>query len=885
MRTAAPPRKKERPASSPVSGTLASTPETSQLVALEERANLNPQVQRTAEIGEQLNSAPVQRTRDEALNAMRNAYTYNSEDLLRRISDTNLLDNYRLGLIRTNNRGLTEEHPDYIRIDPRWFPDLAPEQLEGGDQERSSSLKRPSLDNRAIPEKKRLKADNEEDSDEEDSQDTEGHDQLEDEAEDFEADEASSRMGVVTWNVAHFSNRDVNSVLASFEEGFQEFSSGEWSGFFSLLGSSLSELYDVVAAFEGWSEYDLRQYDLFTGLQSPDAKVEQTLKTIREIREALQEFDYSAVGARLVEVSSRDWGEEFREARTDPAARPALADSVKSLKDFERHSKSATSLFKSVQSLKGHRGLLERINRQKTGELFKALSSNRKAFPQVGLVLELRRALHSFNILTHIEEMFEDNDWLDAMILQEVNDPALLEEEGSGFEVFKGPHLVSGGENPQNEYYPLLLRENSGARVKIFTVDTRGQMEQVANNQKVKWDKGNGDYRPIVVYEIQKSEEGKPVWIGVVHTTPESDQSGGVAEFHRKEIYKEVEAGLEKLQTKAARKGIPLIIGGDFYLTSEAVVKSGGNAEAAREGMEDMARPLAKVRKLKSILEYLLALEIREDADPRPQRPRGSTREQIRTERLRTRGMTTRGGTDDAATILRERIKFLDEAMKDEQVLRNFLGLTAQRQFEDLGLLVAQTVSGTNPKHDPLARWFDVQIADFFLYNEDFKSAAVGILKPTGGMIPVDTEDLRYSRYWQRFSDHFPVGGIFSLDQENLLEHEAFPRPKGSEEDARKLNLKSFAGHGLEEENITDPGIRQTLLDLMEMTRGGEGRMKQLAEKYLSELLWELGGPESMPGIDEYVQAIQELEEQESLPAEDRLFVVSPTDFEPQDEV
>lgn len=868
MRTAAPLQKKKDSASTTGGGTPVSTPRTRQLAALEERANRNPQVQRVTEIGERLNSAPVQRTRDEALAEIVDSSFRNSEYLLQRIRNTNLSDLYRLDLIRTNNQGLTEDHPDYIRINPEWFPGRTPEELEKETSGQDSGRKRVPLNSQETPENKppenkRQKTwhkedSNEEEEEKEDLQDAEDY-TWESEAEDFEEDEESLQMGVATWNVAHFSNRNIDSVMASFVEGLQEFSPPGWNLFFASLKLYLNLIKNKLKPFEGKDESTLKDKapGIFKGLQSPDSKVQQTLQSIALIQERLQAFDPGVIADRLQELANHDWKDELTATRHDLTARLALTDRIKALKDLEAYSKSASELFKSVQALAPSKTFLERIGQEEIPGVFQTLleglAATRERFPKFSLVEELRRALHSFNIVEHINEMFQDNDWLDAMILQEVNDPTLLKEEGIGFEVFKGPHLISGGKNPQNEYYPLLLREDSGAEVKVYSVGTKGDMEEVDHGEKVQWNKRNDDYRPIVVYEIQKDEDSKPVWIGVVHTTPESDQTGGVAEFHRKEIYKEIRRGLDTLQELAAREGIPLIIGGDFYLTSEAVVENIENAdpEVAEMGRRDRAGSLAKVRALRDSLQDL------------------QNQEQI---------------PGPFLAILDERIKFLKEAMKDEQVLRNFLGLTARRKFEDLGLLVAQTISGTNPKHDPLARWFDVQIADFFLYNEDFQSAAVGILKPSGGMVPLDTEDLRYSRYWQRFSDHFPVGGIFSTDWENLLEHEAFPLPKGSAEDARKLNVRNFAGRRLEEKDVAHPRMRQTLLDLMEMTRGGGARMTRMAEKYLSEILWELGGPESMPGIDEYIQAIQELEEQEGLPDEDRLFVVSPADFEPEED-
>lgn len=659
-----------------------------------------------------------------------------------------------------------------------------------------------------------------------------------------------SRMGVVTWNVAHFSDRDIGQVLTAFEEAFQEFSPGAWNEFFETLIPYIAEIKNALNDYRGKSEETLREYKLFRKLQSPEAQVDQILDVIDRLQERLENFDYGTVATRLTQVAARRWREEFRVAQKDPAARPALADSVKGLKDFEGYSKTVKKLFKEIGSLKTRQTLLKRISAGKTKELFDALSSNREGFPQLGLVLELRRALHSVNIATHVNEMFEDNDWLDAMILQEVNDPTLLELMGTSFDVVRGPHLASGGDNPQHEYYPLLLRKGSKAEVKIYTVNTQGEMKETSNDKDYGWNKRKGNYRPIVVYEIQREGDSKPVWIGTVHTTPESDQSGGVAEFHRKEIYQEIRRGLDGLQERAAAEGIPLIIGGDFYLTSEAVVEDIRNVDpnVAETGRRDIRASRTKVNALRDDLQRHL-------------------------------GQVEAVNDLPTAEALRERIKFLDEAMEDEQTLRNFLGLTTRYNIEGLGLSIAQTVSGTNPKRDPLTRWFDLQIADFFLHNEDFQSAAVGILKPTGGMVPVDTEGLRYSKHWQRFSDHFPVGGIFSLEQENLLEHKAFPRPKGSAEDARKLNIRIFAASRLRQQGV-NAERRREMLDQLD-----DDRLLSWAKDFLALRLMELRADDIPEDIDEAIALIQELEEQdEDLLPEDRLFVVSPTDFEPTED-
>jgi hypothetical protein len=512
---------------------------------------------------------------------------------------------------------------------------------------------------------------------------------------------------------------------------------------------------------------------------------------VGDVKQVRASIDAGALEKEITLVSTVDWRQEWEDAQHDTTKRAELAEKIKELRKFETLAEPANKLIKAITAITGDSSLntlLTRMVSQEYGALRRAIINVVKAIPKVQTIYELGRAMHSHNILIHLQEMFARNDWLDVVLLQEVNDPALLApdksaslsgaqktgEEKGLYETYYGPHLISGGTNPQQEYYPLLIKKSSGLKVqKIYQVGTDGTM--VAASSEIHWDKSKGVFRPIIVYEITRANQITPFWLGVVHTTPEPDSSGLVAEFNRENIYQEITKGLQQLSLQAKKHGIPLIIGGDYYLTAEAVV-TGKNTAYEAGSDPDIDRMKVQITALRdALVKDLGALEKAENLREADQRK---------------------------MAYMHERIKFLTEALRDEQLCRNLYDLTVRNQVEDLGLLIAQTVSGTNPKHDPLTRWFDLQIADFFIHNQAWPSGVVGLLRPEGKIVQVDTKDLTYSRYWQHFSDHFPVAAIFSLKAEDLQQHEALVTTSASQDEVDKINVLRYAGYSLKEKRL-----------------------------------------------------------------------------------
>ncbi|HEU4555773.1 MAG TPA: hypothetical protein VFS25_23205, partial [Chitinophaga sp.] len=630
---------------------------------------------------------------------------------------------------------------------------------------------------------------------------------------------------------AHFSARDMETALITFEQQFASFSPESWTGLFTSIDTFVTavkekmktyktqdndEREETATAIPQEEEVDTTEQPLKRrstriqenrekkrarsqssfldetklrdkGFQNLKGNIADLLRPLEERVEELAEkrsrFNEKSLATEITRIAGEKWRLAWEQSKKDTAKRLELATKVKELRQFEKAVEPADVVMKAISAITQNTSVQTLLNRMVPVEYALLLINNGFAIPKIQSILELARAMHTHNIVIHLEEMFQNNEWLDIVLLQEVNDPTLLGKDKSPgaaaseapehplYDAYHGPRLSSGGENPQREHYPLLIKKTSGLTVThIYQVKTTGEM--VDAGAAIDWNKNVGIFRPVIVYEVQRKNQGKPFWIGVVHTTPEPDSRGEVAEWNRQNIYKEVEEGLTTLRKRAAAQGIPLIVGGDYYLTAEAVVKQPDPHN--RSGDPEIPGIKGKITELqRKLQEDLQALANKEDQE-----------------------------SLQKAEVLRERLKFLEQAQRDEQLHRNIEDLTVKSQVEDIGLLIAQTVSGTNPKHDPLTRQIDVQIADFFIHNQAWQSVVTGILRPEGKILQVDAEDLSYSKYWQRFSDHFPVAAIFSLNDEDLTAHPALVTPSGSEEAAAEVNTARFAGYALQEKRL-----------------------------------------------------------------------------------
>ncbi len=715
----------------------------------------------------------------------------------------------------------------------------------------------------------------------------------------------SKPIGIVTWNVAHFSDKetiappepesdpedmeqeegakDKDTVAEITRLGFQERLQFILDKF-RIVKAGWDDFCDEANAFITAINKYIGNDDLWLGVQDTDNTKERLAKVVNTAKGALD--GSGGLFDQLTEYTELDWNAWYNEALVDNKKKVPLAQKTKAFRAFGREYvneliwvlSAVTKIWgpdvKAATFLNNMTGHIEANNaddkKKKQRVVSIGLLKDKKAQMRSQLnrteIEEVARALHTRNIALQVEQMFSNNSWLDIVILQEVNNPKLLEDPGSSYDMITGPEMSSGGKNPQKEYYPILLRKGSGFAVTdSFYMDTAGRKiplgeaekedgkqgneeptTEKGKQQEVKWDKSQGIYRPIIVYELQRTvkESGKKetVWVGVVHTTPETDS--GIAEFNRVNIFNEIKAGLQQLSNMSAAKGIPLIVGGDYYLTAEALVmeetrKRKRNEKLSEKEQEQLKKDQAAIREMhratdterKTLVDSQKAhrtlmnrlLEVQQ-LDKRLQNARKQL-EGLEDKQSRKAVRLKRSITDtenDIALKLQpyklktveelenycaeqqleqeernKQLKMLTEVRKDKQILRNMHKNTTQEQVKAMGLTVTQSISGTNPKEDPLTDWSKLQIADFFI-DKGWQTGKAGILRSEGKMVSTDAEDLRHSQYWQHFSDHFPVGGVFSSmpkDNETVMNflEDAFVEDEKAEATAKQANINLFA--------------------------------------------------------------------------------------------
>ncbi|HEY0986323.1 MAG TPA: DUF4157 domain-containing protein [Kofleriaceae bacterium] len=668
------------------------------------------------------------------------------------------------------------------------------------------------------------------------------------------------RLGIISWNVAHLSDHDFIAEIQQFIAQLQRFPKATLTTVFSTAPGVLQEIRAKPyveeclkdgQAFHRNYEHDPTFERLLKGLQGKTGKVRELCMVIRDIEAVHTRFPAAEFLGRLDDMEAVGWLALYEQAQVDLSARTELVRQAAQLRRLADDVQSARHSLQQIRKLKNHKKLLELLGCSgRAGALCEQAKEASDALMSVSDLRRLPSALHAHNIVTHVGEMFDKNkDWLDVVTLHEVNDIAALDKR-SEHVVHHGPQLISSGENGQREFYPLLVRKDANIAVlDVYIVLTDGTMQKTEHDQLYHWDKqrkrqADKVFRPIVVYEIQKGgKDGQIYWVAVVHTTPESNS--GISEFNRNKIFAEIAAGLATLRHQADRRKIPLIIGGDYYLTAEAAVKELTSDD--RDRLDDKDRKdgtsiAVKLRLLQEELESQLKL-LESNPDPHAER------------------------------LLHERLKFVAEATRDNQIFRNLCKLTVAAKVEDIGLLLAQPISGTNPKSDPLSRWFDLQIADFFIHNATLPDVNVGLVRPEGGLTTVDSEDLHGARYWQHFSDHLPVGGVFSMRERSSGKRPAAFRGDGSSRAARLArvsNRNRFARLRLQEMS------RQRDLSLLK-----KHEIESLAIEYLRARIAEFYGehPPPLATLDDCITVLDD--GQRVLPDGEPVLITSPGDFEP----
>lgn len=101
--------------------------------------------------------------------------------------------------------------------------------------------------------------------------------------------------------------------------------------------------------------------------------------------------------------------------------------------------------------------------------------------------------------------------------------------------------------------------------------------------------------------------------------------------------------------------------------------------------------------------------------------------------------------------------------------LRNLIGITFQGQVSRWFDII-QTIWGTNIHTkaivDPGGRgveYTSFRIADFVVCSKEWKTRGIGLFDKGGKIVRVDDAALSTSLSWRSLSDHFPIGGRFSM--------------------------------------------------------------------------------------------------------------------------
>ena len=402
-------------------------------------------------------------------------------------------------------------------------------------------------------------------------------------------------------------------------------------------------------------------------------------------------------------------------------------------------------------------------------------------------VIALDRAFHRVAVARHIVLMFKWSGWLKVAVLQEVNQgmgtlAEYLEEHG--LECMKGPRLKSdSGQSSQIEYYPLVMRKHSDELVRVLSyfaasggsfmtfqiegdkVAPKGKGDEKGSDDhvpQVLWNKRKGRFRPIVGYDLvlSNADGGQHrVRIAAVHTSPAG------REFERSAVFSQIAQACEALAS-AASAGLPTIVGGDFYLTAEALtvlqkeLGAGPRAafdsevEAEREKLTQRIEKLQNEERHRSIK----ILELVGDSEA-AKSERAKLKEEL--------GEIHKELEDAKRQRLYIKFDLFKRMRNDERLV-----MTVGHRLRQMGFEVHQPLTGTNWKtKGKISEWDGAQIADFFISagkaqgQRSWRSFEVGIVDPSGRVLLADHEELSIANYWRVFSDHFPVGGLFSTGE------------------------------------------------------------------------------------------------------------------------
>jgi hypothetical protein len=371
-------------------------------------------------------------------------------------------------------------------------------------------------------------------------------------------------------------------------------------------------------------------------------------------------------------------------------------------------------------------------------------------------IITLDKMAHRILIMKNIVHMFKVNKWLDVVALHEVNqgiDILATCMDENGLTCIPGPHLKSvSGRNAQDEYYPIIVRADLNMsvhqRFAFFNDGTR--LWGLKDKQELNWSKKGNVYRPIVGYEIRLERWGwRMAMVAIVHTTPYGK------EFERQNVFGQVELPLNAFSYSS----IPVTVSGDYYLTAETAVYAMRDLDLEKE---DKIYVREYWKWYKGELEKLNAKRAGEELQKAFEVKSGEM--EVEKKEVLTEGDGEDEDDEDDDAEDSDPVREIDIVNKFD-AFRNEFGLTFASEVKDMQLDLLQPITGTNWKTKEVLRWRAAQIADFYVVKH-WRTTAVGIPDPDGGVAWADNEAMTTSQFWRVSSDHWPVAAYLSTDDE-----------------------------------------------------------------------------------------------------------------------
>jgi hypothetical protein len=585
------------------------------------------------------------------------------------------------------------------------------------------------------------------------------------------------RLGVITWNVAHYGEQPIelwrllnltNDATDDLLNGFltKYFEAMQWDAIGQLEMLDQVPLNTKTAAIRNWfwklerlveNATTDRMEDAFAGFQ---IAWEDLWDDSDDEGMDLQEKESEPKPVKTSEGMEILTRSHFLSSRVKCAR--AVSDLRDALKPF--------FLSDALREFGNETGWYSPFANQSPLSIL--LEKGAKAYHAA---VNLDKALHKYMVVLSVVEMFRDNEWLDVLILQEINlglDNFIQEvgsyakKSGVGLGCHASQQLKSdsSADGSQSEYYLIVYAQRKGKPIQVkqsMLATTAGKI--VAETEKpFLWNKTaeTPTYRPVVLYEVTVADS--PVLIGAVHTTPFGDEH----KMERCDVFAELEQALKEIKKTYGDK-MPLIIGGDYYLTGEARTFPSYNLE-----------PHQKEAIVKAWAEELAAT----NQARRQQKLKAKSENQLQKE-INTKITKLKEGKIADAW-------FTTQLNRNRNVTGKLVDkwhVTVAQRLEYADWQVIQTVSGTNWDNEEEG-WFNLRIADFFL-TTGWKSFARGLVTPLGGIVELDTSNLQNARYWRLFSDHFPVGGCFSTRTGDPWVQKAFIRSSKAALNADLINL------------------------------------------------------------------------------------------------